>query len=288
MKKANTIWEPAAVLCKASSLCHSLVRLVINWAFKTISVIKTAAILLAAGILICFYACKTGNKKITNSTKNTTNPVAQSLEQKLTDSLFKYIHLTEFLQRVDVSSDTGYVLYGKEINKNKIGLVVIESKTLLFFQNIKNKFTLTDSFAFDNYASSFDIIDLNGDNRQDFIVYGHWDIHGNNYPNVFMCDSNNILHYQPDIQMPNISYDWNTKLVHSYWQGGAFDVHEKEVYRWVDDTLQLVGRAELDLSHERYFETRLYKVVNGKEKRYKKSRKYSAELYDTAFFDIED
>lgn len=211
-----------------------------------------------------------------------------SLEDRLTDSLFKYIHLTTFTQRA-VLMDTNYVLYGLQIDSSKVGVVAIDGRKLLLFQELRKEIKLVDSFTFTDYARDFKVDDLNGDNRQDFIVYGGWDAHGNNYPYVFLCDIKNILHYRKDLELPNISYDFNKKLVKSFWFGGAYDVHSKGLYRWANDSLEKVAYTELDLTHENMkpAETRLYRRQNGEMLLYKKERDEDGDVFDTALFKME-
>jgi hypothetical protein len=229
-----------------------------------------------------------GTKNVDNVRTNESSFKAKSLEDRLTDTLFKYFNLTTFIQR-SALMNTDYVMYGVQMDSSEVGVIAITDKKLLLYQRFHKEPELIDSFAFTDWARDFKIDDLNGDNRQDFIVYGSWDAHGNNYPYVFLCDSLNVLHYRKDLNIPNISYDRNRYLVKSFWFGGAYDTHLKNLYKWVNDSLEQVAYAELDMEHVnmRPIETRLYRKQNTNMLMYKRVRDEDENVFDTALFEIE-
>lgn len=215
-------------------------------------------------ILLSLASCK-------KSTIHNSNPISKSnsekksIKNKAFDSLVKYSSLNEFLLRDD---DEKFVLYGTSINDTKIAFIAVTDSTLYLYQKKQNKWVLNDSIPFDTYAFSYKISDLNGDNKNDFIIYSFADVHGQSIPFVFICDDNNILKYRKDIKLYNMSYDNTTELVRSYYESCAYCVDTKELYRWVNDSLKLVERVELDMTKEQ-IKTKYYKPIKGKLVNYK-------------------
>lgn len=224
----------------------------------------TTIIILLSTIL---YSCDNFKSKIiqdNHKVKSNLNTI--SLKNKLVDSLVKFSSLNEFLLRDDVGE---YVLYSTEINGSKIGFIAITDSSLFFFQKFKNKWVINDSIPFDTYAFSYKVEDLNGDNKNDFIINSHPDVHGQSIPYVFICSDKNILKYRKDIKLHNIHYDYNTKLVRSYYESCAYCVHTKELYRWENDSLRITERVELDLTLENKISLRYYKKIKNKLSLYK-------------------
>jgi hypothetical protein len=212
--------------------------------------------------------------------QNTTNDIENlSLRNKLLDSLIRFSIFDEFLIRDDSSE---YVLYSTRINGEKIGFIAVTDSSLFFFQKIENSWMLNDSIPFDTYAFSYKIVDLNGDNNDDFIINSFPDIHGQSIPYVFICNNMKILKYRKDIKLHNISFDRNKKQIRSYYESCAYCIHTKELYCWENDSLKLVERVELDLTKENKISTRYYKEINGNLINYKTLKGGSE--YDTALW----
>ncbi|WP_431244145.1 XAC2610-related protein [Flavobacterium sp. P21] len=215
-----------------------------------------------------FYSCenfeRSKRKSIYSETERNFETV--SLKNKLVDSLIKFSSLDEFLLR---DRDSKFVLYGGEINNTKIGFIAVTDSTLFFYQKFKNKWILNDSIPFDTYAFSYEVIDLNGDNRDDFIINSARDTHGQSIPYVFICNEKNILKYRKDIKLYNMTYDRDKKFIRSFYESCAYCVHSKELYRWVNDSLKLIERVELDLTNENIIKTKYYKEIKGKLINYK-------------------
>lgn len=204
---------------------------------------------------------------------------ARPSEKGLADSLFKYQHLTEFFQRDD---SLGYVLYGKETKAGKRGAAALDDSVLLVFQGIGRQYKCTSRLRLYTSALWFEEPDLNGDGRADLVVSTTANMHGQPIPYVFMSDKQGVLHYREDVSMLGVAYDPKKKLVQSFFIGGAFDVHSKEVYRWEHDSLRQLAGAELDLPHST---VRLYRLRHGQKHYYLTSRGEKAEeVYDTALF----
>lgn len=217
---------------------------------------------------------------------------AKPLETQFADSLLKYRHLTEFLQNSADSTCVDYVLYGNLLNGNKLGIVAVTDSVLLFFQESSHQYSLKTKIHFSDYASSFRIQQLNGDNKDDLVVYGSGNMHGQQRPYVFLSDSAGVLHYRPDLSLYNIAYDASKKQLISFYEGGVNSLHSKEVRRWQGDSAKLVAGAEYDMYSG---SLELYRVCNGK-KNYRKLypetrrdtalRNYHEAVYDTALFDV--
>ncbi|TVT42953.1 hypothetical protein FNT36_02345 [Hymenobacter setariae] len=192
------------------------------------------------------------------------------------------MHSNEFVSRDDSSQ---YVLYGENINAGKIGIVAITDSALLLFQAVGPGLRLTNRIAFADYAFDFKADDLNGDYKEDFIVYGCANMHGQKRPYVFMSDSAGVLHYRPKMTLYNIEYDWNKKKLHSFYFGGVNSIHSKDVYRWRGDSIEQTAGLEYDMGKG---EIELYKMRNGKRYQRKIYHNYNEVVFDTALFKIED
>ncbi|HET9503137.1 MAG TPA: hypothetical protein VFO93_06330 [Hymenobacter sp.] len=227
------------------------------------------------------YSCQgSGNKHADNQAAATI--LTATSEKSLTDSLYKYMHLSEFVSRGDSAR---YVLYGENLGTDKIGVVAITDSVLLFFQSIHSTTQLTGRFTFADYASDFKKDDLNGDNKDDFIVYGNANMHGQKLPYVFISDSAGVMHYRPNLSLHNISYDWNKKELHSFYFGGAFSVHSKRIYHWRGDSIEQTAGLEYNMGNG---EIEVYRMRNGKRFQRKLYHNHNEAVFDTALFKIDD
>lgn len=242
-------------------------------------------------LLLSFWACNTYNNKVPPSVQKASNasqpkkqvPSAEYLKRVLSDSVIHYSYFTQLLRRDDSAY---YVFYVTEVNNKKIAVVAITDSTLLLFQNINKKWVRTDSLAFDNYARDFAVTDLNGDNEDDFIVYGAGDIHGMCKPFVFIT-KNGLLHYRPDIQLYNIEYDEKKGLIKSHYYGSMTSPNDKEYYKWIGDSLRLVCGVENNYNYsqnEKHALIAFYKLRNGKRYNYQVVRDDSGAVFDTALW----
>lgn len=226
----------------------------------------------AATLVLLACACQP------QASQTPTKPVvaAQPLEQQLTDSLRKYLHLTEFRQNGDSAR---YVLYGRQINNQPVGVVAITDSVLLLSQKIAGKWRITDRISFPSYAERLEVEQLNNDDEEDFIVYSYPNMHGQQQPYVFMSDSAGHLHYRPEMSsLYNLSYNRGSKRLHAYYVGGAYSEHSKKIYCWQGDSLKLLAEAKLDM----YSGTTTLLRYMGKKY---SSRTYRNEaVYDTALF----
>jgi hypothetical protein len=242
--------------------------------------------LLKYPVVICFLYCficscqHNGHKQPDNRSKKVTQ--SESLEMMLTDSLRKYMHLNEFVSRGDSSR---YVLYGEDMDAGKIGIVVITDSVLLLSQVVGPDLRLTNRITFADYASDFKADDLNGDYKDDFIVYGHANMHGQKRPYVFMSDSEGILHYLPAASLYNIEYDWAKKELHSFYFGGVNSMHSKGIYRWQGDSVEQVAGLEYDMGSG---EIELYRMRKGKRYQRKFYHNHNEVVFDTALFKVEN
>lgn len=214
-----------------------------------------------------------------------------NLEARLADSLQKYRHLTDFWQ----AGDSGrYALFGKPLNDRQVGIAAISDSVLLVFQEQNHQYKLAARCSFPDNATDCEVTDLNGDDKEDVMVYGFGNMHGQRRPYVFLSDSTGLVHYRPDLGLYNITYSRRTKSLISYYIGGVNSVHSKEVYRWQGDSAKLVAGAEYDMYSGGL---ELYRMCGGK-KCYRRlypavptdtaRRSRNEAVYDTALFAIED
>jgi hypothetical protein len=173
-------------------------------------------------------------------------------------------------------------LYSKELNGITIGFVALTDSTIWYFQKLDSKWHLRDSIKFESTVSSFELVDLNGDSMVDVIIHVSADIHGQTVPFVFMANAKGALNYRKDIKLYNLSFDPKKQLVRSFYVGCAYCLHHKALYRWVNDSLRLLERVEMDLTNENHTFTRFYKAINGRLVNYKTSK--DAADYDQALW----
>ena len=214
-----------------------------------------------------------------------------NLEARLADSLRKYRHLTDFWH----TGDSGrYELFGKTLGNRQVGIAAISDSVLLVFQKQNHQYKLTARCSFPDNATDCKVADLNGDGKEDVMVYGFGNMHGQRRPYVFLSDSTGLVHYRPDLALYNITYNRRAKLLISYYIGGANSVHSKEVYRWQGDSAKLVAGAEYDMYSGG---VELYRMCGGSKchrKLYPAAptdtarRSRNEAVYDTALFAIED
>jgi hypothetical protein len=211
------------------------------------------------------------------------------LETQLADSLRKYRHLTAFWQAGDSS---GYALFGKEVNGRQVGIAAISDSVLLVFQEQNRQYKLVVRCSFPDDATDCEVTDLNGDDKEDVIVYGFGNMHGQRRPYVLLSDSTGLVHYRPDLGLYNIAYDAGKKRLLSFYTGGVNSLHSKEVRHWKGDSAELVAGAEYDMYSG---SLELYQMCGNKKchrKLYPETlrdtalRSYHEAVYDTALFDI--
>jgi len=241
------------------------------------------SLLLVGGWLLLASACQPKLGEPASSIAPVAQPTGlpKNLEAALIDTLFRYKHLRAFEQRDDSSH---YVLYGTETSAGKVGVIAFADSVLLLFQEVGNRFCLTNRIAFDNDISDIKEIDLNGDGADDFVVYGHPNVHGQAPPFAFMNDGKGRLRYTntQGLRSFGLDYDLNKKLVRTEYVGGAYDMHSKKLYQWQGDSLRLVAGAELHLENPAAITVRVYRVRSGKEYNV---RTYGEEMaYDTVLF----
>jgi hypothetical protein len=249
-------------------------------------------ILVGCSLCVLGGACQPKqNNTIATRAKNDKLSPTENLEARLADSLRKYRHLTDFWQ----AGDSGrYALFGKTLNDRQIGVAAVSDSVLLLFQEQNHQYKLVARGRFPDDATDCEVTDLNGDDKEDIIVYGFGNMHGQRRPYVFLSDSTGLVHYRPDLALYNITYSRRTKSLISYYVGGANSVHSKEVYRWQGDSARLVAGAEYDMYSGR---VELYRMCGGR-KCYRKlypvaaadtaRRSRNEAIYDTALFAIED
>lgn len=220
-------------------------------------------------ILLQSCANKTSKKDNLNKRVN--------LKNQLIDSLNKYSHLEEFILRDSDSSK--FVIFLSQIEKTKFACISITESSLFIFQQTKNKWIQIDSVFFDTYLTGFSRNDINGDFKEDLIINGFPDIHGQVLPFVFL-NKNSKLIYRPDISLYNLSYDKSNNWVKSFYQGGVNSSHYKEIYKWKNDSLKLFKGVEFG---EDSF-TKFYEIKSDNKWYYKSIKDTNQTIFDTALW----
>jgi len=240
-------------------------------------------------ILIIYFAYSSKNCCIKNSTTNDSiqkpdYSACKSLKDSLKVMLIQNKDQSKELM-IEDDNNSRFVLYLNKLNNKKVAVIAFTDTCLIIFQNLNNEWVQIDSVPFNSYASKFEITDLNGDNKDDLIVYGFANMHGERLPYVFITDKNNVLHYRSDIHLYNIKYDKTKKLIMSYYQGGAYSINCKEYYYWQGDSLKLLKGVEQNLSTgESSIFITFYKLKDGKRFDYKKMKDNKGAIYDTVFW----
>jgi len=254
---------------------------------------QVCKILIAAG-LVCILggACRYKQRDSLAQRAGVGKLVAtENLEAQLADSLRKYRHLTDFW----LAGDSGrYELFGKTLNSRQVGMAAISDSVLLVFQKQNHQYKLVSRCSFPDNATDCEVTDLNDDDKEDVIVYGFGNMHGQRRSYVFLSDSTGLVHYRPDLSLFNIAYSRRTKSLVSYYIGGVNSVHSKEVYRWQGDSAKLVAGAEYDMYSG---ELELYRMCGGRKCHRRvypvapadtARRSHNEVVFDTALFKIED
>ncbi len=164
------------------------------------------------------------------------------LKQNLIDSITRFEDLTE-VTKIDDNSQ--YSFYIGTVNNKRIALISMTYKSIYLFYEFNNKWIETDSMIFADMATSFISADLNRIPNKDFIVRGEPNCHGQAYDYVLLSDTNGYLHFRSDVSLHNISYDYESKIIRSFYFGSTN--FTKEIYRWENDSLVLIRGVELVL-----------------------------------------
>jgi hypothetical protein len=188
--------------------------------------------------------------------------INELLLSQITDSLNSD---STFFYRIEIDS-TDQAALGGVVNGSRVAVISNPSdSSLLLLRSINGQWKQVDSIGFTDFAAALTTRDLNGDGKDELILNGVPNMHGNPLPYVFFADKAGELHYRPDLNLYNIRFNKQTGFVESFYEGGARSLHSKATYKWVGDSLQLLKRAELDFTDERQLTTRIFEVRNGAE-----------------------
>ena len=149
----------------------------------------------------------------------------------LADSLTKY-------QKTDSLFEVGtHRYYVGAANKTVFALVGISDSTTALYQKENNAWISTDTLDF--LVSNVSMSDLNGDDFKDVIMtYGVTGIGGNaeNISLIYYPTTHNFKHNK-HFDLPNISYDRQSKLIHSAWFSGVVHPQDKMTYIPAGDSI---------------------------------------------------
>ncbi len=191
----------------------------------------------------------------------------QSLKQYLIDSIdcFADSSANDTICR---DENDHYCVYTGMINQKRVAIIVIQDSAMCLVQERNGKCIITDSTLFNDYALDFVPVHLNSDNQTDFLIESYANMNGMKRSYMLIADSTGYLHFHfylwPNdyyINLWNVSYDSSTNLIRSYYEGSAFGRDMKELYCWVENSLQFFRGAELDATNARseYPRLRFYK-----------------------------
>lgn len=69
-------------------------------------------------------------------------------------------------------------------------------------------------------------------------------------PFVFISNKEGKLCYRPDLSICNLCYDTATKQIVSFYIGGVYSEHSKDLYIWENDSLKLVRGVLMSLEQD--------------------------------------
>lgn len=142
-----------------------------------------------------------------------------------------------------LTRDKDSVTFNKIINKKQIRIYAIVDSTLVISQDDER----VDTLPFRHFFYGFnDQMDLNKDRQMDLLIYGVPDMHGQMQPFTFLSDEDGWLHYRPDLNQYNLSYDSTIQQVISFYEGGVNCRFLKEIYEWKEDSLKLIRGVALE------------------------------------------
>lgn len=105
---------------------------------------------------------------------------------------------------------------------------------------------------------SFRLEDVNGDNVPDVIASGHPDIHGMSSSYIYLHHADSFARVAMPGRVCAAKYDSASGMLRSYYVSSAYGVHNKEEYRWKEDSLLLFRGVEMDLSNPEVITTSWY------------------------------
>jgi len=203
------------------------------------------------------------------------------LKQNLLDSITRFKDLTE-VREIDDSSQ--YSFYIGTVNNRKMAIISISYNSIYLFYELNNKWIQTDSMKFADMATSFKSVDLNMGPNTDFIVIGDADCHGQSYDYILISDTNGYLRCRSDICLHNISYDYASKMVRSFYIGSTNFI--KEIYCWENDSLALIRGVELMIvDYKIGYMLTYYNEKNGERNEYKVIYKNAERIFHSELWD---
>jgi len=171
----------------------------------------------------------------------------QQTTPNFVDSLLAGYTFRDSVFILDDEAETS--LFTTTVNGKPYALYFLKDCLLIIYDQQQSKWVAVDTVAIDDYALGFHSADdLNGDGTNDVVIYSHYNMHGQTRCSVLLTDSNNNLHYRPDIHLWNIHFDTVKHQLTSYYEGGAFSDHSKEIYNWKNDSLVLMRGIVINLS----------------------------------------
>lgn len=185
--------------------------------------------LIACGAVSIFISCQHQEPDSKESAIELMSKAARVFS--LADSLSKY-------QKADSLFERGtHRYYVGTANETAFALVGVSDSTTALYQKNGEDWISTDTVDF--LVSNVSISDLNGDDFKDVIMtYGVTGIGGNaeNISLLYYPESHKFRHNK-NFDLPNISYDRQSKLIRSAWFSGVVHPQDKMTYMSVGDSV---------------------------------------------------
>jgi hypothetical protein len=234
--------------------------------------------------LLILYACnETSSYKKTQEKNKVLQHQKKPLIELLEDTLLT-LHDSLNMKRDSKNSNYSYSI--QSVNNLKFGIITFTDSLAFLYRINKNGRTLykVDSLIFKDYFELTEKVDLNFDGLEDLLLYGFGNMHGQRAPYVFITSKDSNLYYKPEIRLYNVSVDYKTKQVRSFYVGGIFTTTFKETYVWRNNSLALQEGVKREYTGDTSFITSFYVHEGNREKVNKIVRDYEGTVFENALW----
>lgn len=128
--------------------------------------------------------------------------------------------------------------------------------------------------------------DMNGDGVKDVMAAGPPDMHGMRSSYIYLHRQDSFVKAVLPGRVCEAKYDSATNVVRSYYESGAYGLHNKQEYRWQKDRLVLLRGISMDLSNQDYIITTWYHGVGDGIVTDKVSKDSTETPFDTEFWEV--
>ncbi|KAB2913645.1 MAG: hypothetical protein F9K23_16610 [Bacteroidetes bacterium] len=189
------------------------------------------------------------------------------------------------------------LIKGFTINSQKFVASIIFGNDLIIHKRIGNEYKrifYNENAGMDPYHLDIKAMDVNFDGYNDVVftdMQGAW---GNSFSTTFLYDLKlNTLKRTPQFDLRNLSLDKNRKLLRTHSYRGLCWTIDKELYKVVNDSIELVASAEYipfdGCNTDSLWTTKVYFYENGKLKDSTVTKaENSWDVYLKALWDLSD